>query len=240
MRTTVILLLILFMAAGFVFFQGSYFRLRVLTVEGACLLSADEIGGQAGLQGGEHLYSFSLGSIQERLLEHPRIARVQVCRRLPGQVVVSVVERKTVAVLSYHQVFLQVDADGVVIDITGAWPGLSVPLISGVDVGQIELGQALDTPGLDIALHCASSLGRLGADISEIFYDTDCLRLYRLDGLPILFPTDRQAVTHAADALEGILATGEVDTQEVLEVDLRAPNHPVVRPRVRQETGQGN
>jgi cell division protein FtsQ len=98
-------------------------------VDGVSSLAADQVRKTAGIAPGTPLLRVDVDAARSRIARLPQVASVEVTRGWPHTVVVTVVERKPVAVVGAPGQRTLVDAHGVLFDtVTGASPAGVVPL----------------------------------------------------------------------------------------------------------------
>ncbi len=136
-------------------------------------LHAAGIEAASGLTNGQHLFAglggswdhwlgLRYGTAEEQIAAaFPVIKSVKVSLDLPGQVVFRIEERIEVALLAIPDGCVMIDKDGVAMGIQADRPG-QIPLIEGLTIRSMTLGQALEADTPD-ALHRA--VGLLGAII---------------------------------------------------------------------------
>ncbi|MFO7942529.1 MAG: FtsQ-type POTRA domain-containing protein [Bacillota bacterium] len=163
-----ILIIFLLAAVGAWFFlQSPSFRLDSVIVEGAVNMESREIEDLLDLDGGTHLYSISLTRLRDRICADPRVESASIHRVVPGSLRIEVEERRPVAVVLRSGIFAEIDDAGRIIEVHDSWPGLALPLITGVPTRRLQLGErALDEEcaELEVALH----LGGIRGEIEEI------------------------------------------------------------------------
>ena len=211
----------------FGFFQSSFFRLSELEVEGIDLLNAEEVRLLLDVGGGQHLYSISTGDLERRLAEDPRVATAEVTRHVPGRLVVLIRERQPVAAVIEGGVFALVDSEGTVLSVHGDWPGTSVPVLSGVHLDALDLGESLDAPGMDELLRCTELLGDLRYRISQIVREEGYMSLHTTGAEHVMFPLRDDEMKQAVSMLESILEGTRTEAGST--IDLRVPDRPVIR-----------
>jgi cell division protein FtsQ len=105
---------------------------RSVRVDGVSTLPADQVRETAGIAHGTPLLRVDVSAAQERVARLPQVDSVEVARGWPSTVVITVVERRAVAVVGPPGSRSLIDASGVLFDtITGEAPDGVVPL----DVG---------------------------------------------------------------------------------------------------------
>lgn len=211
----------------FSFFQSSFFRLQAVEIRGVDQLTAEEVKVTLGVKGDQHLYSFTLGELRERLLADARIADVEMNRQLPGRLVVSVSERAPVAMVIAGGVFAEVDSGGMIIAVDSEWPQADVPVISSVNLPSLQLGDSISDNGrVDKLLFCTNLLEDVRSAISELEMKEGHVEMYTTDGATIMFPRDEKKMRRAAPVLHEILAEDDIIGYII---DLRVPEKPVLR-----------
>jgi hypothetical protein len=168
--------------------QLPVFRLQTLVCQTELRsLRAADIEAASGFVPGQHLFAGLGGSwshwlglryraAEERIAAaFPAVKSVRISLDLPGRVVCRIEERIEVAWLAIPDGCVMIDKDGVVMSIRAERPG-RIPLIEGLTVRSMTLGQALEVDVND-ALHRA--VGLLGAIIEA---DRDARPQVRLLG----------------------------------------------------------
>jgi cell division protein FtsQ len=140
-----------------------FFRVNRVVVNGAFSLSADEVQRLAGIVSGEALLQLDTKKAERRLAADDRIAAAVIHRRLPGTVVIDVDEMRSIAVIPYFSSFVEVDAQGRVLAVTPDAGGGTLPIITGLVLPQVVVGQQV--PNLPGWAAACEVLGKLTDDI---------------------------------------------------------------------------
>jgi cell division protein FtsQ len=130
------------------------FAVRTVAVEGVSRLSAAEVARHAGLAVGDNVFSIELDEVRHKLEAHPWIASARVSRKLPGAVIVSVVEHEPKALVSVADALYLVDAKGAVFKQVDADDAFDLPLVTGVAADKI----VSDREGVEAKLRDALEL----------------------------------------------------------------------------------
>ncbi|MGY1777593.1 cell division protein FtsQ/DivIB [Geodermatophilus sp. SYSU D00804] len=121
--------LVLVVAAGWAVWASPLLAVRTVRVDGATTLTAEQVRTAAGVQEGTPLLRVDTDAAAARVARLPQVADVTVTRGWPRSVVVTVVERRPVAVVERAGTRSLVDRDGVPFDtVTGEVPDGVVPL----------------------------------------------------------------------------------------------------------------
>jgi cell division protein FtsQ len=115
---------VVIVAASLVVSRSSLLDLRHLEVVGTMSLTRAEVERLAGLSTSTNVLWFDPGTVERRLESDPRVATATVSRRLPGTILISVVERVPVAMIRDERGFTIVAADGVALSTVERDPGL--------------------------------------------------------------------------------------------------------------------
>jgi hypothetical protein len=109
------------------------FRIEEVRVSGNAALAASEVQGAAGLRAGESMFGFDLEAARRRVAALPRVRGAGLRRRLPGTVVIEIVERVPCAVVRADRSYL-VDAEGAIVGAAGPGESAGLTVLTGVEV----------------------------------------------------------------------------------------------------------
>jgi cell division protein FtsQ len=125
---TLVLLLVLAAVAGWVLYASPWFAVRTVEVSGVRELSRQAVLDAARVDLGTPLVRLDPAEVRERVAALPRVESAEVSRHWPRAVRITVVERRTAAVVRSGRSYLLVDPGGVVFG-TVARPPRGVPFI---------------------------------------------------------------------------------------------------------------
>jgi cell division protein FtsQ len=137
------------------FFENPDYRLSSIEVQTDGTLQREQILKAADLHDGVNIFSVSLSRVHDDLLQLPQVDEVQVVRKMPNEVDISIVERKPVAWITADKqladpfasdgAFL-VDARGVLMKQKKLLPEyLGLPLITGCASESLEPGKTVSS-----------------------------------------------------------------------------------------------
>jgi cell division protein FtsQ len=212
--------------------ESDYFTVRNVRVIAQSRVSEQEIAGASDVRIGVSIFDLDLAAIGRKIEENPWIARVEVVRSLPDEVVISVVEHQPRAVIQLDYLYY-VNAAGEVFKLLDSGDRLDYPIITGIDRqflldrpadGQAWLRQALALVG-ELEGRRLFNL----ADVSEIQIDLqDGLVVHtREHGVPILFGQDD--FTGKLDRLEKIFDDLEPRLTALHYIDLNVADRVIVK-----------
>lgn len=127
------------------------------------------------------------GTLEERLQKDIRVDTAHVSYALPLTLQVDVKERKALVVVPSQFGFVSLDRNGMVIASSATIPDTTVPIISGVRLGNALLGDTIEAEGIRGAIAYMEAFTEEGRKkIGEINVgDADKMIAYTVEGLPI-------------------------------------------------------
>jgi cell division protein FtsQ len=130
----------LFLSA-YLFLRGAPFlQLRYVDIEGNKHISDKEIISTIELEGEPNILSIDIGTLNEKLAQHPWIERATMRRVFPDGIRIEVLEREPVAVAKFKDEFYFVDRNGVIFDKAIKEDRKKYPLLTGPERESIERG----------------------------------------------------------------------------------------------------
>ncbi len=226
-RTILVVVLLVVAVVAVLVERSSLVALAEVRVEGTNRLDADEIRTAADLELGTSTLRLPLDRARERVESLPLVATADVRRVDPLTVLIDVTERVPVAVVEDGDAAVLVDADGIVVA-EGREEGLALIRML---VGQLPqpgepITQAPAAANAHAALAALPGPVRSLVDV-YVAQGADELELALLDGTRVRFGrADR--VDEKARALGAVIE--DLDGRPVEQIDVRAPQRPVVVP----------
>ncbi|MBE0575335.1 MAG: FtsQ-type POTRA domain-containing protein [Desulfuromonadales bacterium] len=222
--------------------ESGYFGVQQIRVENQVRVSEGDILDASDIRTGDSLFDLELYMIGRKIEEHPWIARADVERSFPNQVVIRVVEREARAIIDLGFLYY-VDKAGEVFKMLDAGDQLDYPVITGID-RQYLLDNPAQTQGcLNLALLLMDELSNRTLfnldDISEIHYDQqEGLILHtRIGGVPVhMGKLDFDA---KLDRLEKIYIDLEPRLMALRYIDLNVTDRVIVMVDAKRTVGRG-
>jgi len=225
-----------------VLLESGYFAVNKVRVEHQSKVTEGDILAASDIHSGDGIFDLDLHLIGRKIEENPWIAKAEVERAFPDEVVIRVIEREPQAIADLGYLYY-VDAGGEIFKLLDGTDLLDFPVITGIDREymlnhpdevQARLRQALR---LMHALHGRSHFNL--EDVSEIFVDPqEGLTLYTLvGGVPIRlgngdFEYKLQRLEQVYEDLEPRLAA-------LKYIDLNVVDRVIVKVDVKRNTGRG-
>ena len=145
------------------------FTLQKLNVKGAVYLSEDEIAYIARLQKGQPLFNLETAEVTENLLKDLRIESATVKRNLPYSLDITITERVPVATVASEYGYVDLDRQGKVIAAYRSLRHVPIPLVTGVAVHDLYIGDDVKDKTIKVVLQFLQQLSPEALNqISEI------------------------------------------------------------------------
>lgn len=224
-----------------VLLESGYFGVEQVRVEQQVRVSEGDILDASDIRVGDSLFDLELHMIGRKIEEHPWIARAEVERSFPDQVVIRVVEREARAIIDLGYLYY-VDRSGDVFKMLDAEDDLNYPVITGIDRQYL-----LDNPDqtescLQLTLRLMEILdtrARFNLDeVSEIHYDElDGLILHtRVGGVPVRM--GKKSFDTKLNRLEAIYDDLEPRLLALKYIDLNVTDRVIVKVDVKRTAGR--
>ena len=121
-----------------------FFTLNEIKLVGAKYLTAEDIMKVGNVYIGEPLFQLETDVVQSRLSKDLRIEEVSVRRHLPHTLEVKVKERRPLATIVCDYGYLDLDRNGTIIDSYKSLKTMKIPMITGVTVHDLYIGDEVD------------------------------------------------------------------------------------------------
>jgi len=203
-----LLLLILLAPAGWLARKGAsrmdFFRLKKVVVEGNRYLSADSVMQKLRVDTTRSVWD-DTDSLVARLKTMPQIADVEIDRRLPGTLVVSIRENLPVALAPSPRGLEPVDSAGRILPIDPAVTDIDLPIANQRDKSVLALLTAARAEN-PMIYHRISEISRDGKD-AIILKLSPSLRIRALLGVSVerlsdIFPVESDLIRRRANVAE--------------------------------------
>ena len=133
-----ILLLIAIIVGVFLFlFISPVFNIKEVSVQGNNKINSEEIKSLSQLTIDENIFRFSSKEVEENVKENAYVDTVDIKRKLPNTVEITITERETKYQLEYGNAFIYIDKDGYILEISDV--NANLPIIRGYGTLQENL-----------------------------------------------------------------------------------------------------
>lgn len=143
-----LLLALAILIAAFLFVNSTYFAVGAVVVEGNKYITEEDVFGIAGIPAEINIFRLNTGKIKNRLLHDLRIDEAEVTRQFPTTILITVKERQPLAWAACSYGFVQLDKQGIVMAAVKNIKKIDVPIITGVRLGTVYIGDKVDAPAV--------------------------------------------------------------------------------------------
>ncbi|MBW2477760.1 MAG: FtsQ-type POTRA domain-containing protein [Deltaproteobacteria bacterium] len=228
--------------SGQMILESGYFSISQVQVERQVRVGEEEILEASDIQVGDSLFDLDLHMIGRKIEEHPWVAKADVERVFPDQVVIRITEREPRAIVDLGYLYY-VDDDGVVFKVLGSEDQLDFPVITGIDrQSLLEDSESVENSiKMALALMNALEQGTLFnlKHVSEIHYEPqEGLTLYTYrGGVPVYLGGDN--FENKLKRLEHIFPDLEPRLTALSYIDLNVADRVIVKIDVKRTVDHG-
>ena len=221
--------------------ESGYFGVKQVRVEHQVRVSEGDILDASDIQIGDSLFDLELHMIGRKIEEHAWIAKAEVERSFPDQVVIRVVERESRAIIDLDYLYY-VDRAGEVFKMLDAGDELDYPVITGIDRQYLLDNPDKTQDSVNLALQLMDALESRTLfnldDISEIhFEEQEGLVMHtRIGGVPVRM--GKQGFDTKLNRLESIYNDLEPRLMALKYIDLNVTDRVIVKLDVKRTGGR--
>ena len=152
-----------------IFALSPVFVLKHIKIQGNYYLPEEEVCRLAGVTMGENLFQLKIDDIMQTMAKDIRVERAIVKRVFPDTIEIQVVERTPLAILQCDYGYLEAGRGGIVLAAHRTLSNIPVPIISGVEVKDLFVGDSVDNDHINTVLNYLDKLDwETTANLSEI------------------------------------------------------------------------
>lgn len=144
--------------AVFLFINSPYFIVGTVVVEGNKYITVEEVLKIAGVPEKINIFRLKPTEIKERLTNDLRVDVAQVERVFPATIAIHIKERQPLAFVASQYGFVEIDRQGIVMAALKNLKQVKVPVVTGVRLGNVYVGDQVNNPGLTNVLTYLSGL----------------------------------------------------------------------------------
>jgi cell division protein FtsQ len=219
--------------AFFLFINSPYFTVGTVLVEGNKYITVEEVLRVAGIPERINIFRLKPDNLKDRLMNDLRVAEVRVERNFPTSITIQIKERQPLAFVASQYGFVEIDRQGVVLAALKNLKQVKVPVITGVRLGNVYVGDQVNNPGLLSVLTYLAALDENALNqLSEVnIKSPDELGAYTTDSVYIRVG-DSQRLAEKAKLTGEILQEMSSKKMTVEYVDLNYKS-PIIKLRDR-------
>ena len=158
-------ILVFYLAIGFLgwnfftfIFCSNFCNIEEVIIKGNDYLSEDEILSRSKVKLGENIFKLDLKKSKDSLIQEPRIKEAKIKRVIPNKIIISIKERKAAAFVCIGEEYFTSSKEGLILSrIDKPEEGFGLPLILGLEIDEIKIGEIIDKPEFRTALESINS-----------------------------------------------------------------------------------
>ncbi|MBE0501297.1 MAG: FtsQ-type POTRA domain-containing protein [Desulfuromonadales bacterium] len=213
-------------------FESGYFGVEKIRIMNLKRLSSEEIVAESDIRGGDNIFNLNLEQIGKKIEENPWVARAEIERIFPREVVIRITEREARAIINLDYLYY-VDIHGEIFKSLSVDSRLDYPVITGLNrdyfLNQQEKAEALLVKAVGLLDLLALNTVFTVDQISEIHIDIKkgFVLTTNQSGVPVLLGHDnfRQKLAR----LEKIYEDIKPDLASLLGIDLNVADRVIVK-----------
>jgi cell division protein FtsQ len=229
--TAVLLPLILGLGIWLALFTDTC-AIKEVAINGNSHLSSEQVRELSGVDAYKNLLTLPVARLSGNLEREPWIKAARIGRRLPGTVLIGIVERKPLAVVDCCGVGFLTDDSGYVISGVSGEEFASLPRINASDFAPPEVGDTvLDDSTMSGVKVLVAMDGAVRSTIEKVDPAGEGGIIFTsMDGFQILYGKS-ELLEEKSDVLKAVLEDVKRNDRIIEYVDVRVPDSPVIMPR---------
>ena len=132
-----------------IYFTSPYFHVNSIIILGNSKITKEEIESKLNVLLEENTFLTDKKKIKEIYTSDPYIESIEIKSKFPSTLIFNIKKRQAVATVKFSGGFLVIDENAAVLESTQELSKIVKPLISGIEVTQVRLGDKLDIENED-------------------------------------------------------------------------------------------
>lgn len=139
----VVLLFIICIFMAF-FLSSSFFQIKFIAVNGNNNVTREEIIKLSSIYYGENIFRINKRNSMKSIFQNPYVKMIKINRVMPNRVVIEIIEREIMAYVPYVGSYLNIDEEGMILEINPAITLIDLPVVKGLKFETFKVGEVLD------------------------------------------------------------------------------------------------
>lgn len=197
-----------------------------ISLKGTNVITLEDVIFEGEIREPVNVLQIDSSKLEYRLSKDIRVESVTVQRKFPFELVVNIQDRKPLGIVQYEFGYAFVDKNGIIMDTTHSIRAVDVPMITGEHMGNLLLGDSIDSGDLTHALDFLNNLSPEGLKVfSEInIGNPDNIKAYTRDGITVRLGDgmDIAKQAHLAENMVGDVKARGLSV-EYIDANLNSP-----------------
>ncbi len=139
----VVLLFIICIFTAF-FLSSSFFQIKFIAVNGNNNVAREEIIKLSSIYYGENIFRINKKNSMKSIFQNPYVKLIKIRRVIPNKVVIDIIEREIMAYVPYVGSYLNIDDEGMILEINPAIKRPDLPVVKGLKFDTFKVGEHLN------------------------------------------------------------------------------------------------
>lgn len=139
----VVLLFIICIFTAF-FLASSFFQIKFIAVNGNKNVTREEIIKLSSIYYGENIFRINKRNSMKSIFQNPYVKMIKIRRGIPNKVEIDIIEREIMAYVPYVGSYLNIDEEGMILEIDPAIKHPELPVVKGLKFETFKVGEYLD------------------------------------------------------------------------------------------------
>lgn len=126
------------------FLASSFFQIKFITVNGNNNVTREEIIKLSSIYYGENIFRINKRNSMKNIFQNPYVKMIKIKRGIPDKVIIDIIEREIMAYVPYVGSYLNIDEEGMILEINPAIKRPDLPVVKGLTFETFKVGEFLD------------------------------------------------------------------------------------------------
>lgn len=232
-RLIFIIILLLISVFFILYTKTSFFHISSIEVYGNDKITDEKLILASGIMIDENIFKVNLKMAKENIILHPYVKNVKIKRRLPNKILITIDERKEVAIINYIGSYIYIDEEGIILNILSEKKDGQIIEISGIEIDSPEIGKKIAFSNEKIQdnllefINESRKLRLLGSLDTAYIDENGKINIYLDNGAEVAFGT-LDDVKYKLNFLISILEELKNRNQSYREIHLDKGNNAII------------
>lgn len=125
------------------FLASSFFQIKFIAVNGNNNVTREEIIKLSSIYYGENIFRINKRNSMKNIFQNPYVKMIKIKRGIPNRVVIDIIERDIMAYVPYVGSYLNIDEEGMILEINPAIKRPDLPVVKGLKFETFKVGEFL-------------------------------------------------------------------------------------------------
>jgi len=212
-------------------FSSEFCNIEEVVIKGNDYLNEDEIFSKSQIKLGENIFKLDLKKSIDSLKQEPWIKELEIKRIIPNKIIISLKEREGAAIIYISEECFILSKEGIVLTKIDKQEGSVIPLISGLKIAEVKIGETINEPEFRTALEIINSANVI---LPREFYKvkilaSDDFLLYNIDDTLKVRANKPEEIINKGNLLREALGKIVKEKLSVEYIDMRFKDSVIIK-----------